>query len=560
MLDEALNYAEMFNRVLPVYELLDDGTCACTPPGQPCGQGKPGKHPRIREWQNRATHDERQVRAWWAEWPNANIGIAVPERTIVFDVDPRHGGDISQLGAFPETVMARSGSGGWHVWFAVPEGVKLRGGEALLGVDIRKHGNYVLVEPSRHASGGQYLWEPGRSLLDTPREHIPEHLLKLVVQPERPTMSSARRRSEPSSHEPTAAETGLDGQNLYWLRRAVARTKDEGQRNAIGFWLATQVRDDGMTQANAERVMRAYSAQVTDFGDHPYTEEEAMKTLASVYSQPPRDPARRIPQGRGGGGSVGGRPVSGASSATPPTNYLREEETQSATPKERDAANSNSFTSFLHSQKTEPAWEERYRQLLEQMRAADELPNDGVVQHPGSNAQRRRRAQYAVLQESWKFLFPEDPLPLQQMSTWLNRAEQGIEGEMVLDMARAVYLAPRDRAISAPRALVSKALLNAVCLEGAPRRQEPTPTERTRRKAARTTSDTTRAEPSERDGDAHRAAEGMTVEEVRKAFLTARLPYDRLLESTPEFANPSVAMKWLNDHIDYMKRRDKETR
>ncbi len=42
------------------------------------------------------------------------------------------------------------------------------------------------------------------------------------------------------------------------------------------------------------------------------------------------------------------------------------------------------------------------------MLAADATPSDGVVQHQGTNAQRRRRAQSALLRAAWQHLYPGD--------------------------------------------------------------------------------------------------------------------------------------------------------
>ena len=54
---------------------------------------KPGAKapPIIEGWQHAATTDEAQVRAWWAQEPNANVGIHCAGM-LVIDVDPKKGG------------------------------------------------------------------------------------------------------------------------------------------------------------------------------------------------------------------------------------------------------------------------------------------------------------------------------------------------------------------------------------------------------------------------------------------------------------------------------------
>src|SRR5260370_31201865 len=110
LLTAALGYAERGWAVFPVYEALVDGTCACNPGGQ-CSKGKPGKHPRIMDWPNLASRDEAQIRDWWTDWPEANIGLPVPAGYVVLDVDTRHDCTLAHLGAIPQTVIAQIANG-----------------------------------------------------------------------------------------------------------------------------------------------------------------------------------------------------------------------------------------------------------------------------------------------------------------------------------------------------------------------------------------------------------------------------------------------------------------
>jgi hypothetical protein len=75
---------------------------------------------------NDASTDLVQIDRWWQQWPDANIGIATGVRSgiLVFDVDPRNGGDQSytQLqieipDAFVDPLEVQTGSGGVHLYF-----------------------------------------------------------------------------------------------------------------------------------------------------------------------------------------------------------------------------------------------------------------------------------------------------------------------------------------------------------------------------------------------------------------------------------------------------------
>ena len=72
-----------------------------------------------------ASNSPEQIRAWWAQYPDANIGVATGQISGIFvlDID----GDN-----FPKTLMPADvsysvkTSKGHHVYFYVPKGVRIR--------------------------------------------------------------------------------------------------------------------------------------------------------------------------------------------------------------------------------------------------------------------------------------------------------------------------------------------------------------------------------------------------------------------------------------------------
>jgi putative DNA primase/helicase len=84
----ALRYAACKWAVLPIYGFKDK-ICVC---GIDCET--PGKHPRTRRGVKDATSDPKKIRAWWGEWPNANVAIATGRISglLVLDVDLATGG------------------------------------------------------------------------------------------------------------------------------------------------------------------------------------------------------------------------------------------------------------------------------------------------------------------------------------------------------------------------------------------------------------------------------------------------------------------------------------
>ena len=65
---------------------------------------------------------------------------------------------LSIIGIFFRSCLkARSGGDGWHCFFEYTSKLKTSTSVAP-GVDVRNDGGYIVVEPSKHISGGEYLW------------------------------------------------------------------------------------------------------------------------------------------------------------------------------------------------------------------------------------------------------------------------------------------------------------------------------------------------------------------------------------------------------------------
>lgn len=162
MLEHALSYAKKGWHVIPCYPMRG-AICACNRPS--CVS--PGKHPANQRGLTEATVDEAQIRAWWADMPDASIGVVMePSNLIALDLDGYHG-DLEKLavleqtlGALPPTVTQVSGSKeGFHTIFESP-GFQVRG--VIGGIVVRSKA-YIIVAPSNHKSGNNYEWHEGLS-------------------------------------------------------------------------------------------------------------------------------------------------------------------------------------------------------------------------------------------------------------------------------------------------------------------------------------------------------------------------------------------------------------
>ncbi len=97
--------------------------------------------------------------------------------------------------------------------------------------------------------------------------------------------------AQQSSTDPSAARAvgpRRDADELVEIA-VTQKCDEEGSRNAAGLWLAAQLRDERYSQEEAEPFLLGFQGRVTDAKPKPYTREEALRSLASAYSRPPRE-------------------------------------------------------------------------------------------------------------------------------------------------------------------------------------------------------------------------------------------------------------------------------
>lgn len=153
-----LAYARHGFKVLPL-QSAPGGKCSC---GKPACESA-GKHPRLPNGAHGSSSDEATIQGWFKRWPDTNWGMTL-ENLVVVDIDPRHSGDatfdalIAAHGELPETPKQATGGGGWHYLMRSTTGAHYKGGMGA-GIDL-KHGagQFIVVEPSVHASGNRYYW------------------------------------------------------------------------------------------------------------------------------------------------------------------------------------------------------------------------------------------------------------------------------------------------------------------------------------------------------------------------------------------------------------------
>ncbi|HJQ48284.1 MAG TPA: bifunctional DNA primase/polymerase [Amycolatopsis sp.] len=142
--------------------------------GWPVFPLRPGtkRQPAVKDWENRATTDPTRIRRCWQadRW---NIGLATgPAGLVVIDLDMPKDDEPGSDGAaalaaladqcggpVPDTFTVSTPSGGRHLYYRAPAGVRLRNSQGQLcpHVDTRAGGGYVVAPGSSTTEGGYEL-------------------------------------------------------------------------------------------------------------------------------------------------------------------------------------------------------------------------------------------------------------------------------------------------------------------------------------------------------------------------------------------------------------------
>ena len=129
-----------------------------------------GKRPYLgTNGHSEATTDVQQIRRWWRQWPEANVGIACDSQRgpIVVDIDGGNGPALAELLHLPPTREATSQRPGRrHLYFGpmldgtrIPRKIKLKYQGVKYSLDVLGDGGYVVAPPSIHPETDKpYVW------------------------------------------------------------------------------------------------------------------------------------------------------------------------------------------------------------------------------------------------------------------------------------------------------------------------------------------------------------------------------------------------------------------
>lgn len=215
------------------------------------------------EYQQRQASDA-EIQTWFERWPDANLAVVTGQISdiVVLDIDPGHKGDVSivnleqRYGTLPETVEAKSGGGGRHVYFRHPGGAIHNRVGIAPGIDFRGDGGLIVVPPSVHPSGNRYEWLPKRGPDEIPLTPMPDWLAKLT----------------------TLAGTGHGHPLAYW-RALAEHGVEEGVRNTTMASLAGHLLWHGVDPNVATELLLCWNRVRCR---PPLTDDEVRRTVRSI--------------------------------------------------------------------------------------------------------------------------------------------------------------------------------------------------------------------------------------------------------------------------------------
>lgn len=237
MLDEAFLYIEKGLRIFPVEAY--------------------GKKPLTPNGFKDATLSADVARAWWDQWPDSNIGIAVPNGCMVLDVDGERGEQVlAEQGLLLPSSFEASTPRGRHYWYRLPSGVEVSPRVGLLpSIDIRSFGSYVVAPPSKGSGGGEYKWINPISKLE-----------KATMAPDWLIETASNRRFEAEKIDPEKVLEGIP----------------EGARDATLFRYACKLRSQGVTQSEAEILVGHAAAKCSP----PFSAVQAKRKVTQAFKYP----------------------------------------------------------------------------------------------------------------------------------------------------------------------------------------------------------------------------------------------------------------------------------
>jgi hypothetical protein len=289
-LDFALNYATEWQwAVLPLHSIAADGFCSC---GEAACKSE-GKHPRLKHGLLQASKDPDQIKAWWDQWPDANVGIATGPVSgiVVLDVDAAKGAFSSELlfdgvdATVFTTPKVKTGAG-LHFYYKYPETETVRNSASKLAkfIDVRGEGGYVVAPPSVHVSGKKY------EFLNEDIPHIAEFPQPWIDRLNAPIISSPPNGNGNGSSA-SRVDSGAQVSGIFVPPPnpglVMPQEINQGTRNQEMTKVAGALRDKGLSEG---AIFAALAVENQRICKPPLDDKELHQISRSVSRYQPKQP------------------------------------------------------------------------------------------------------------------------------------------------------------------------------------------------------------------------------------------------------------------------------
>lgn len=261
------------------------------------------KLPLVKAWPTVATSDAEQIRRWWAQFPDAMIGLPTGREAGVWvlDADVRSDGRdglvwIHEMEEacepLPGGPTSATPSGGRHFFFRYDpdEPVTNRRGKLPPGVDVRGDGGFVVLPPSVREDGQAYIWLTSPEDADFP--DAPRWLLSLLRRSEQtpPSASAEHFVEEPASGR--YAESALE-RECRSMANAPSGTRNQ-TLNTAAFNLGQLVGSGALASERVRAELIAASCACGLYQDDPRAVEKTIASGLRAGIAQPRTPPERI--------------------------------------------------------------------------------------------------------------------------------------------------------------------------------------------------------------------------------------------------------------------------
>jgi len=235
------------------------------------------KEPSCANGFHTTTTNLEQIRKWWRQNPNYNIGIAAPELLVIDVDDPEQFGAGTKQTLFgdfvpPELPVVQTAGGGYHYYMlADPDwttewGVGNNVG-ALPGVDLKGCGRGYVVAPGSIVGGKRYELAGGWTELP-PLDQLPKipeqtrRAIERIISNRKPANSNDNgHKPAPQSHQETAP---ADPELLDRLSEALPTIWQEGRRQELALGISGLLRKLGYDEADVADLIATVAAQQGD--------------------------------------------------------------------------------------------------------------------------------------------------------------------------------------------------------------------------------------------------------------------------------------------------------